>query len=536
MESDDDDLSFLSLVKQQSSSSHHHHHHHHPKATRNDTIFTIPSDDDDDEDDIATLRASQSLVGGIGGGNEDDDHTSMTMDKLHETQEVWSPLTAATTASPSLTTTTTTPHNAPSRPSRVRTTSDNHHHDDDDRSQRLALSKVVERRRSRVDQPTSARPLSHRTKHTTNTSVLESTVTATMTAMTQETTTRVISSATTTTTIMGVDPIPPNSTTTTTAPSSTGTNNITEPTPSTQTATNTARPSHTGSSSAQKENVTESPNNRNQSDDQATTKRRKTTEKNPQPKPSSAATTSDTKTSTTTTTKSRPTAPTKKLTFQDQVLVLMLNALKPFTLKLLSEELKTSETSVNFVLLSLVDKGLVVTKDFAAGKNGRVKTLYWANQEDHGRTKQKEVHLRSEPASATERDAARTKMMELQNEIATVRNQWQQVLLTPSNDDLTRLVTTETAAYQECVRARDLVRERIAAAGGPRTKMRGVVQEPRIHQYYRDEWIQRKRKCMDFVEQLADALEKKPREIIQLCDIDTDEMNQVVLPAKKYPM
>ena len=532
MESDDDDLSFLSLVKQQSSSSHHHHHH--PKATGNDTIFTIPSDDDDDEDDIATLRASQSLVGG---GNEDDD-TSMTMDKLHETQEVWSPLTAATTASPSLTTTTTTPHDAPSRPSRVRTTSGNHHHDDDcndDGSQRLELSKVVERRRSRVDQPTSARPLSHRTKHTTNTSVLESTVTATMTAMTQETTTRVISSATTTTTIMGVDPIPPNSTTTTTAPSSTGTNNITEPTPSTQTATNTARPSHTGSSSAQKENVTESPNNRNQSDDQATTKRRKTTEKNPQPKPSSAATTSDTKTSTTTTTKSRPTAPTKKLTFQDQVLVLMLNALKPFTLKLLSEELKTSETSVNFVLLSLVDKGLVVTKDFAAGKNGRVKTLYWANQDHHVRTKKTKDHLRSEPASATERDAARTKMMEIQNEIATVRNQWQQVLLTPSNDDLTRLVTTHTAAYQECVRARDLVRERIAAAGGPRTKMT-QLQPPRIHQYYRDEWIQRKRKCMDFVEQLADALEKKPREIIQLCDIDTDEMNQVVLPAKKYPM
>ena len=52
-------------------------------------------------------------------------------------------------------------------------------------------------------------------------------------------------------------------------------------------------------------------------------------------------------------------------------------------------------------------------------------------------------------------------------------------------------------------------------------------------QAMRDEWQSRKRKCMDFVDQLADGIDKKPREIIKLLDIETDEMEGVTMPPKR---
>jgi hypothetical protein len=48
----------------------------------------------------------------------------------------------------------------------------------------------------------------------------------------------------------------------------------------------------------------------------------------------------------------------------------------------------------------------------------------------------------------------------------------------------------------------------------------------------RDEWKKRKDKCMDFIDQLADGMEKKPKDVVKLLDLETDEMEGVAMPAK----
>jgi len=40
----------------------------------------------------------------------------------------------------------------------------------------------------------------------------------------------------------------------------------------------------------------------------------------------------------------------------------------------------------------------------------------------------------------------------------------------------------------------------------------------------RAEWRERKAKTNDFVDQIADAMEKKPKDVVKLLDIETDEM------------
>ena len=48
----------------------------------------------------------------------------------------------------------------------------------------------------------------------------------------------------------------------------------------------------------------------------------------------------------------------------------------------------------------------------------------------------------------------------------------------------------------------------------------------------RAEWKSRKEKCMDFIDNLADAMEKRPKEVVKMLDIETDEMVGVKMPPK----
>jgi hypothetical protein len=48
----------------------------------------------------------------------------------------------------------------------------------------------------------------------------------------------------------------------------------------------------------------------------------------------------------------------------------------------------------------------------------------------------------------------------------------------------------------------------------------------------RDEWKDRKTKCRDFVDQLADGLEKPIKAVVKLLELETDEMEGVTVPPK----
>ena len=71
----------------------------------------------------------------------------------------------------------------------------------------------------------------------------------------------------------------------------------------------------------------------------------------------------------------------RRTTFQEDIVLHMLRTVRPFTLKTLAKELRTTDTAVHHVMLSLVDKGLVIKKEFVSKGGGRSRELYWADQD-----------------------------------------------------------------------------------------------------------------------------------------------------------
>ena len=51
--------------------------------------------------------------------------------------------------------------------------------------------------------------------------------------------------------------------------------------------------------------------------------------------------------------------------------------------------------------------------------------------------------------------------------------------------------------------------------------------------HMRGEWKSRKQQCVEFVDQLADAMDKKPTQVINMLDIETDEKAGEKLPPKR---
>jgi predicted transcriptional regulator len=238
----------------------------------------------------------------------------------------------------------------------------------------------------------------------------------------------------------------------------------------------------------------------------------------------------------------------KKLNFQDQVLQHILLAFKPFSLKSLALELKTTDTALNYVMLSLIDKNLVVTKDFTSAK-GRTKTLYWAN---YG-AKAKEVAV----SMASQDDMATTKreLTNLQAQYAGLQRNMDGMASELSNEELTANLTaaetelTTLRAKVEAVHTR--IRNVRAGPSGGKTsnplqqqsgppKSAAQLAKERCPRRLkirinamRGEWKARKEKCTDFIDQLADGMEKKPKEVIKLLDLETDEMVGATMPSKK---
>lgn len=220
---------------------------------------------------------------------------------------------------------------------------------------------------------------------------------------------------------------------------------------------------------------------------------------------------------------------TKKLKFDDQVLSHMLMAFKPFTMKSLATELATTEAVLHNTMLSLTDKGLVQKKDF--NKGSKTKTLYWAN---HG-AKAKEVDVSW--ATPQEMQTASQELRELQTKRDTLHQALHET--TDELDDRQldlKLVEAEATLKEWQTNVRDVkTRLQQAKANQQKSVARGNDSRRlklRIN-HMRAEWKKRKDKCMDFVEMLADGMEKKPKDVMKLLDIESDESAGVALPPKK---
>ena len=236
--------------------------------------------------------------------------------------------------------------------------------------------------------------------------------------------------------------------------------------------------------------------------------------------------------------------PIKKRTFQDQVVAEMFFSCKAYNLKSLAQSLSTTEIALQYLMLSLLDKKIVVKKDFTS-KSGKTKEIYWANQESKAKEVMKLIPDASEMQDARKELAS---LVSIQSEIGK-----EMAILTQdlSNEDIdAQLQHMETEVgetraklaalrariknYQESKRpvrppGRLQVQPTPAQLAKENCPRRTVLR----FNFMRDEWKARKQKCIDFVEQLADGMDKKPKDVIKMLEIETDEMERVTMPPKR---
>ena len=232
----------------------------------------------------------------------------------------------------------------------------------------------------------------------------------------------------------------------------------------------------------------------------------------------------------------------KKLKFDEMILNHMLIVQhKPFTLKTLAQELDSTENALNYSMLSLLDKGVVTKKEFTS-KSGRSKVLYWAVWG----AKAKEVSVCM--ATPEELQGTKAELTELERQHLAIKNALKMLHSEMPNEEVDQKLQSEEAATASLMQEIAKVKARIAqGAKGPKPKLsRGPpktaaqLARERCPQrlkmrfnHMRTEWVKRKQKCMDVVELLADGMEKKPKDVAKLLDLETDEMENAKLPPKK---
>jgi len=231
-------------------------------------------------------------------------------------------------------------------------------------------------------------------------------------------------------------------------------------------------------------------------------------------------------TTTITSTKLQPLNKKKKRTFQDELVYKMLMDCKPFTLKSLAHSLHTTEAAIHHVMLSLVDKNIVLKKEFTA-KGGRTNELYWANQESTA----KQVTFLQLP-SIEEMRRTREEYASLCAKNALLSRELTAVQQELSNDDLTNKLTELQEAVRETHDEITETKNRIASSCSLTLETQDPVKLKKRINHLRDEWKKRKTKCMDFVDQLADGMEKPVKDIVKLLQLETDEMEGVMMPPK----
>jgi len=243
----------------------------------------------------------------------------------------------------------------------------------------------------------------------------------------------------------------------------------------------------------------------------------------------------------------------KKKTFQDQILHTMVLSCKPYTLKTLTASARSGEAAVNSVLLSLIDKQLVMKKEFIGKKTTKV--LYWANQ-------QKSMEVEG-GASNEEISEANSVLNQLQHMDQNVERELSNVTKEPTNEELTQKVTQMEQEVRDlqkriqeaknCTSQSDpssssssllpkqpqrpgtLKYNQIRNPLPPTKKQKTPLQLKKEFNVMRLEWKKRKLSCMDFVDNIAEAMEKKNKDVMgsKILDLDTDEMNGCVLPPPK---
>ena len=244
----------------------------------------------------------------------------------------------------------------------------------------------------------------------------------------------------------------------------------------------------------------------------------------------------------------KPIPKKKKRTFQDQVLLHMMTSIKPYTLKGLASELRTTDVALQHLMLSLTDKGIVQRKEF--GKKVK-KELFWVDLEKATT----EIYKDKVPTMEDMQNAKLEQRRVSEEEIMQI-----QILKGMesdfTNDELSkRLEDEEKTAGDLRARVQEakdriagktigsqggpagpggLHQSRLARFSAPPKKPKTRKQLNKEFNYMRSEWKSRKEKCMDFIDNLSDAMEKHPKEAVKMLELETDENSGgVKIPPKR---
>ncbi|KAL9187864.1 hypothetical protein ACHAXT_006242 [Thalassiosira profunda] len=265
-------------------------------------------------------------------------------------------------------------------------------------------------------------------------------------------------------------------------------------------------------------------------------------------RPASAATATDTQ---------QPPKKKKKRSFNDQILYTMLTSCKAYSIKSLAKATGNTVEGLRHAMLSFLDKKLVFCKEFPSkkGSDREPKKIYWANpmslaEAEHaskgkkgGGVVLKELSkLLSTPQeieeAAQERQQLEQRMREIQGELTPL-------LAIPTMKELDDQIAADETQLKELQEEIQAVKERTAnASKPPATPAAGAAyhpanrfrkppakpQSPRTLKlkinHMLGEYKSRKRMCMESVENMADAMEKKTKDVVgdKMLALDTDEM------------
>ena len=227
----------------------------------------------------------------------------------------------------------------------------------------------------------------------------------------------------------------------------------------------------------------------------------------------------------------------KKRSFQDELLLHMFLSCKPFAVKDLAKHMNSNESAIEFSLLGLLDKQWVVKKEFTSKKSARSKQLYWANQT----AKNKELSEILRFISPEELRESHIELTNLQRQEVSLAKELSQTMQEPSNDDLTTQLQNaeeevqllETRLQATLTRIQSTQQKPKALKGGKKGGKENNQRRVKIRiNNMRAEWKKRKEKCIDFIDMLADGMEKKVKDCYKLLELETDESEGVKMPPK----
>ena len=235
---------------------------------------------------------------------------------------------------------------------------------------------------------------------------------------------------------------------------------------------------------------------------------------------------------------SSPPTKKKKRPFHDQILYTMLTSSRPYTLKSLAKECSTTPEALNHAMLSFLDKQLVITKDFPSKKGE--KKLYWANPmtaSEMGNSSAVAKELSKLLATPDEMVETTKLQRGLLQKLRSVENELNPLLAVPTLKQLDEDISQQENELQTIQSEIQAIRHRMEVATKPKptimthnrfkkppSKPRDKTSLKRSINHMTGEYKKRKRQCMDFVENLADAMEKKVRDATKLLDLETDEV------------